>query len=315
MDEAKIRKYLDVIRRAANLIEMEMKTAPEELLNEIGEAPQSPSEPVVEPVNEAAKAAREKHVKDLMSIDCWPEAVPEQLVAEKTKEDQINRANMVLDWTIERPIEGLDFLDFGCGEGWVTKEVLNRGAKTSTGYDICENENWKEINEVKFTTEFSDLNQGGYDVILLYDVLDHCKDVVGVMQSVKSLLKYNGGVVYVRCHPWTSKHAIHSYKQGLNKAFVHLFLTWEEIKGLLGEGQEPMFTRQEIDPLKAYRWWFHEFNIVKEKCIKNREISDFFLVEEFKNLVIDQQQVPPERVDGFFEDMKIEFVDFLLEKQ
>jgi len=322
MNEDNVRKYLEVIKRATQLIERELTTpgTPEQLMGEIN-MPAPPAPPVQnivspeepKPLNKEEFEARQKHIQDLMAIDCWPEAVPDYLVNDETKENQINRANMVLDWLIDRPIEGKDFLDFGCGDGWITKQALNRGVETSTGYDIKESPNWANIEGVTFTTDLGSLSNDGYDVIMLYDVLDHCEDPVGVMQTVKGLLKFNGGVVYVRCHPWTSKHATHAYKQGLNKAFIHLFLTWEEIDELLGD-QEPMFTRKEISPTDAYHWWFHEFNIVKERFVKGEPVSNFFLVESFKDLVIQQQQLPQERIASFFKDMEIDFIDYILEK-
>jgi len=321
MNEANVRKYLEVIKRATQLIERELTepSSPEQLMNEINmpqithvqsqtqDSSESPK------INSKALAARQEHVKSLMEIDCWPVAVPDHLVNSATKEDQINRANMVWDMFSDRPIEKMDFLDFGCGEGWITKQALSRGASTATGYDIEENPNWANIEGVNFTTDLSELSENTYDVIMLFDVLDHCEDPVGVMQKVKSLLKLSGGSVYVRCHPWTSKHATHAYKQGLNKAFIHLFLNWDEIDFFLGEDQKPMFTRKEINPVEAYRWWFHEFNIAKERFVKGEPLSDFFLVESFKKLVIDEQKIPSDRVEGFFKDMEIDFVDFVLE--
>jgi hypothetical protein len=97
-------------------------------------------------------------------------------------------------------------------------------------------------------------------------------------------------------------------KQGLNKAFIHLFLSWEELADM---GYDQMFTRPEIDPIRAYHYWLHQFKIVKE-TFQRTPLSDFFLVPAFKDLVFDQQQVPPDRRAGFLKDMEIEFVDYIL---
>lgn len=317
MNEANIRKYLEVIKRAVQLIENELNTGglgPEALMQIVGQTLPI-TQQTLSPPSEEAVLARKKHVSDLMSISVWPEAV-EGYLAEtaNNRENQINRANAVLDMMLDRSIEGMNFLDFGCGDGWIARQALTRGAATATGFDIKENPNWANIDKVEFTADFSKLKPSYYDVVMLYDVLDHCEDAVGVMQQIKSLLKFGGSVIYVRCHPWTSRHATHVYKQGINKAYIHLFLTWDEIAELLPEGETPMFTRNEKNAIDAYRWWFHEFKTIKERVTKDVPLSQFFLVPSFKELVIQEQQLSPERVEGFFNDMEIQFVDFVLEK-
>lgn len=321
MNDANIRRYLEVIKRACSLIEQELNASggtPESLMQTLtGSTPVTnianiPT-PTPPPTNKMV-IARKKHVSDLMSIDCWPEAVENYLVASNNRENQINRANAVLDSMLDRSVENLDFLDFGCGDGWIARQAFTRGVNSVTGYDIKESLNWENIDKVKFTANFNDLKQGHYDVIMLYDVLDHCEDAVGVMNQIKGLLKFGKSVVYVRCHPWTSRHATHVYKQGLNKAYVHLFLTWDEITELLAEGEKPMFTRNEKNPLEAYRWWFHEFKTIKERLIKDEPLSQFFLVPSFRELIIQEQKLSPDRIEGFFRDMEVQFVDYILEK-
>ena len=108
-------------------------------------------------------------------------------------------------------------------------------------------------------------------------------------------------------------NAKHAYKQGINKAFIHLFLTWDAISELLGE-EDPIFTRVEKNPIEAYRWWFQGFNIIKEREVGREPISKFFLVESFKELVVVEQQLKEEDVEKFFSDMEIQFVDYILEK-
>jgi len=315
MNEENVKRYLHVIQRSVQLIEQELGVE-SGAIEPAQEAPPLAEQVVEKAVDPALSPeqieARKQHIEDLMSIDCWPPAIEDYLVADVTKEDQINRANCVLDWMIDRPVEGLDFLDFGTGDGWIARQALTRGVNSSTGYDVEESPNWATIDEVKFTTNAEELGAGSYDVIMLYDVLDHCQDPVGVMQQVKGLLKF-GGVVFIRCHPWTSKHATHAYKQGLNKAYVHLFMTWDEMNVVLGE-EKPMFTRVEKNPLEAYRWWFHEFNIVKERIVKGEPISQFFLVESFKELIAQEQELNEDQIKDFFKDMEMDFVDYILEK-
>jgi hypothetical protein len=69
-------------------------------------------------------------------------------------------------------------------------------------------------------------------IVFLYDVLDHAIDAEQAYIKEAHRCLAPNGTVYVRCHPWTSKHATHLYKQGINKAYFHLFLTWDEIRGV-----------------------------------------------------------------------------------
>jgi SAM-dependent methyltransferase len=209
---------------------------------------------------------------------------------------------------LDKKIEDLNFLDFGCGDGWIAQEALKRGATTSVGYDIKTSKNWSQIKKVKFTQNISELSSSFFDVIMLYDVLDHCVDPVKLMSQVKNLLKKDG-VVYVRCHPWVSKHATHMYKQGINKAYFHLFLNYNEIKNLIS--QEPTFTRTEKEPIQAYHWWFNDFEIKKERFVKE-PVSDFFFVDSFKQLLADEQQIPLDQIDDFLKKLEIQFVDYTL---
>lgn len=292
MDEKELRKYLNVIKRAVSLIEnmLEEKSKSESIVqpivevSEIDYAKKKEEELKLQEeeirILEEQRVARKKHINDLMAIDCWPESVPSFLVNKEVSEkDQINRANAVLDMTLDRSIENLSFLDFGCGDGWIAQEAMNRGASESYGYDITKSNNWDNLKNAIFTNDYSNLKKNNFDVIMLYDVLDHCHDPIELMRQVRECLKKDG-VVYARCHPWTSKHASHLYKNGINKSYVHLFLNYNEIYDLIENA--PIFTRIEKSPLEAYHHWFSNFNIAKERFIKE-SVSEFFLFHLLKN--------------------------------
>jgi len=306
MDVQAAKKYVAVIERALVLL----KAAVEDGKTPDVDIPVEP-QPVVAPaISHEQLAARNKHIQALMEIDCWPLAVPaHHMNSNMSDEDQINRANAVLDMTLMKSVEGKHFLDFGCGDGWIAREAIKRGAATSTGYDLQTFPTWPnpKMKGVGFVTDFSVLTKEKFDVIFLYDVLDHTTDPIGVMNQVKMLLNTDG-VVYVRCHPWSSKHASHLYKKGLNKAYIHLFLTWDELAKL---GYEPMFTRTEKKPLEAYRWWFNNFKIERERPIREA-VSDFFYVPSFMDLVTVEQQLAPDVRESFFKNMDIQFVDYVL---
>jgi 2-polyprenyl-3-methyl-5-hydroxy-6-metoxy-1,4-benzoquinol methylase len=320
--KAEIRKYINVIRRAASLIEAELDRDDGTLEELAGVAPavvpQAPVtqtvvaaiQPIVTPaINEPDPthlAARAKHIQDLLGIDCWPEAVPENLVKPPTDTDQKKRSNSIMDSILDKSLDGLNFLDFGCGDGFMSQEAKRRGANVVVGYDIMLSEKWKNIPEVHFTTSSTEIEEDFFDVVFLYDVLDHAIDAEEVMSMIGKAVKKTG-TIYVRCHPWTSRHATHLFKQGLNKAYMHLFLSWDEIHDITK--QKPMFTRHEKNPIEAYRWWFKNFKIVKERKMAET-VSDFFKHPDFKTLLANEQNLLD--VDEFLKLMEIQFVDFKL---
>lgn len=317
----KIRAYLNVIKRAVGIIEGMLDNNDNGLLEELSSIKSIKADPILpklerkkEPIPDGPtpeeiqqwKESRKKHIDSLMNIDCWISAVPPQFNVVPTEKDNILRANAVLDMMMDKSLAGMYFLDFGCGEGWTAKQALSRGVIESVGYDIVGNENWSKIEKVRFETDFSKLPSQYFDIVFLYDVLDHCLDPLEVMGQIKRVLKPNGSV-HVRCHPWTSIHGTHLYKQGINKAYFHLFLKYEEIKELINT--EPMFTREEKNPLVAYHWWLSSFKIKKENIVRN-PVNEFFHVQSFKELLANEQKI--ENIDEFLKIMEISFVDFIL---
>ncbi len=318
-NEKKIRQYLSVIDRASAFIKsildndndddglMEQLMTTEENWEEIPkpEVEHTPKEP--EPVQRSP--VRKSHVKELMAIDCWPEAVKPS-IAEKTPtdEDQIKRANSVLDTMLTASVEGKTFLDFGCGEGWIAQQAIKRGVSESVGYDISPCIGWDKREGATFTTNIEHIRDKKFDFVMLYDVLDHAHDPMDIMANIRKSLSPEGRV-YVRCHPWTSLHASHLFKKGINKAFIHLFLHWDELKEFIDE--DPMFTRPEKSPIEAYHWWFNDFKIDKERMI-TETVSEFFHVPSFKELLANEQGIPTDQIDGFLKLMEIQFVDYAL---
>ena len=323
MNNQQIKKYISVIRRACDLLEQQIEEsvsqAFDEVIKDIPETSQAPTlastpEPLDGPTEEEKKQhlmARIKHIDALMGIDCWPTAIQQfQVDALPTEADHVNRANAILDSTLGTSVEGATFLDYGCGDGYLASQMALRGVVSTTGYDIIPSEVWQKLGneKVNYTCDVNSLPPKGYDLIFLYDVLDHASDPIGVLSHVKYLAA-PGATIYVRCHPWTSKHASHLPKFGNNRAYIHLFLTYEE---LVERGFKPLFTRIEKNPMEAYRWWMKDFRIVKEQPIYDG-INGFFEVPAFKELLASEQQLKPEEVDAFLERMTLQFVDFVLE--
>ena len=161
----------------------------------------------------------------LILSDNWPTAVAASRIV-TTAEEQRVRAAAIVNHTIHESLTNLRFLDFGCGIGHAVGAARARGAM-ARGYDP------KLLNTTEHTTTSNKshiIKLGPYDVILMYDVIDHIAP--NMLESSLLYLKANMHTktrAYIRVHPFTSRHGGHSYTTH-NKAYIHLFLTPEEMK-------------------------------------------------------------------------------------
>src|SRR5207249_2471927 len=153
-------------------------------------------------------------------------------------QDKEDRAEGILDLIIDVHLENLKFLDFGCGEGHVVNRCRTQKPRMAVGFDIKKIERWEKWNKtsnVYFTDDWDEAKRlGPYNIILMYDVIDHMlmseQELIDRLKEVKESLAVNGRV-YLRAHPWCSRHGTHLYYK-LNKAFAHLVFTDEELKSL-----------------------------------------------------------------------------------
>ena len=251
-------------------------------------------------------------LKKLVLSDEWPEAVPADLICdEKSEVDKTNRAQGVVEVLISEPVDGKRCLDFGTGEGHVTREIANHGAAYAMGYDIVNNF-MKQGPRMQFTTEWKSVqDHGPYDVVLISDVLDHLVDLdpVEALKRVKSVLNENGKV-YLRRHNYMSRHGTHLYRQ-LNKAFLHLVFNETEMTELI-ENPEPLPTYRYYFPIKTYTDQINQSGLV----IK----SDFRTTTPVEG-IFERREI----LDRIFENtpykhfpkiqMEVDFVDYVLEHQ
>lgn len=218
-------------------------------------------------------------LKKLLESSDWPEAVFEvQIADDNLEKDKEERAEGISD--ILLPIlDNKKFLDFGCGEGHVAK-YNSKFASLSVGYDIKNTKSpfvWEELNDhMLLTTDFKKVEeQGPYDAILIYDVLDHVENetMEQVLDKAKSVLTPEG-TIYLRCHPWSGRHGGHAYKK-LNKAFVHLVFTEEELSklGIVVESNQKV-----TFPIKTYDTAIANVGLLKqsEAELDTQEVEDFF---------------------------------------
>jgi len=211
---------------------------------------------------------------DLLQSKDWPLAAPNFLICNDDEKDKTERAEGILNYIGEN-FANKKFCDFGCGEGHVAKEV-GKTSLVSVGYDIVKEGvlPWETTQEgYTLTNNLDKVKENGpYDYILLYDVLDHSKEPLEVLQQVKSLSNENTKII-VRCHSWMSRHATHFYRK-INKAWIHLIFTEEELKLM---GLEMPFTQKYFFPIGQHESWFKAANmtVVSSDIIKS-EVEPFF---------------------------------------
>lgn len=258
-------------------------------------------------------------IKQLLNSEEWPEAVFDfQIVDENLEDEKMDRAESIIDILVTEDLKDKKFLDFGCGEGHMAK-YASKEAKLSIGYDLLRSEkskfNW-EVLEDNFllTTDFEKAKQyGPYDIILIYDVLDHCEDLMeSVLEKAKSLLTPEGKI-YLRCHPWSGRHGGHLYRK-INKAFVHLILRDDELKDL--DIQIDNFNNKTIYPLSTYGKVIENAGLkIKESEIERQDVESFFqetpLVKKRIMDLFEIENWSNEDKPGF--QLSLCFVDYVLE--
>lgn len=298
------------------------------LIDQLKSLKEALNEPLNEPLVQSQAVGVEdfssfEQLKKALQSDKWPEAVNPNLICDPNSDtDKIERARGIVELMVEDNLEGMRFLDYGCGEGQTIKAALENQAKTAVGYDIVNHPNWNKLKEdnsnffeSKQAILSSDLteikNAGPYDIILLFDVLDHLQDVepIDVMKTIHDLLD-NNGKVYIRCHPSTSRHATHLYHE-LNKAYVHLVLSESELKEIIPETKFAIPNIGITRPIAAYNSWFEKSGF---KILNKRDITE--KVEPFFQIPKIAERVMKTTKFGNFPDfqLSLQFVDYSLQK-
>ena len=219
-------------------------------------------------------------LKALLDSEEWPQAVfAVQMADENSEADKQERAEGICD-IILPPLSGKRFLDFGCGEGHVAS-CMSRESFLSVGYEperpSGSKFKWEEEDsKLLLTSDFERVrSMGPYDAVLLYDVLDHVRGDTpsGVLSKVSEVLSADGRV-YMRCHPWCGRHGGHAYRK-INKAFVHLVLTEEEL-GSMGVAME--YNNKVLKPLQDYSEAIKSSGLeqASEPEIDSQEVERFF---------------------------------------
>lgn len=212
--------------------------------------------------------------------DTWPEAVESEGIADGSVEQRRERAQSVVEIMFSDDLNGKRVLDYGCGDGFVMMVLaVDHKIEYGVGFDSVV-PNMTDVpgyppTNMLLTDDINLVHENGpYDYVLLYDVLDHLTgiDPVDVLKTVKTVLKPEGNIL-VRVHPWCSRHGPHFFRQ-LNKAFIHLVFTDDELesKGVKGENINKI-----IHPLTTYRGWFASASLtVVQETPTNDFVEDYF---------------------------------------
>jgi SAM-dependent methyltransferase len=196
----------------------------------------------------ALPEADERSLHNILDTGRWPPAAREEEIV-TTEADRAARGRNIIRAFVDGPVAGRRVLDFGCGDGHVARAAAEMGAAVSVGYDLVAGK-WDGTGATAFSTDMDAVRTAGpYDIVFLYDVLDHAEDPVNVLVAAADLLSPEG-VIYARLHPWCSRHGGHLFRAA-NKAYLHLFLSPEA--GRLLTPDYP--TQKVVLPLKTYRGW------------------------------------------------------------
>jgi 2-polyprenyl-3-methyl-5-hydroxy-6-metoxy-1,4-benzoquinol methylase len=237
----------------------------------------------------------------------WPVAIDPSLICDNEEKIKF-RANGIIDLLIGERLNGKKFLDFGCGEGHTLEAARNREADLAFGFDV-------DGSKFKFDQkDFSDnfelvKTKAPFDVILLHDVLDHAVvlDPVQILMQAASVLSDNGRI-YVRNHPWCSRHGSHLYLYK-NLAFLHL--VFDEIELVRCEGLQLEPNIKVTNPIETYRSWFGKANLeVKSEFIIRSEVEEFFTKTAPISERIQKHWMDPATAKS---NMEIDFIEYILE--
>lgn len=247
--------------------------------------------------------------------DKWPEAVNKYLICDQNNpEEKLIRGRGILEFTVGGEIKGTKFLDFGCGEGYSTQVAAQKEALISVGYDVKESPNWHTVqsDNLLFTQDWSKVVENGpYDTILCFDVIDHSyEEPKLLLDKMKSVLSENGKL-YLRTHPWTSRHANHFYHT-LNKAYIHLVFTPEELKFINPEWNATSqfeFNIGITKPVITYKNLVENAKFTIEHVREMKEEVEQF----FTTPVIAKRIQTMTKMNSFPEfQMSLQFIDYVL---
>ncbi len=250
-------------------------------------------------------------LKQSIMDSLWPLSIDGGMVVESEPQKQ-HRAESIVQFVITDYLKDLKFLDFGCGEGHVPFAAAKQEPTLSVGYDRVENgwDRFEQTDTTYLTTDWDKImSDGPYDVVLLFDVLDHAEgeNPIEILGKVRRVLSPDGKV-YVKCHPWCSRHGSHLYESGVNKAFAHLIFDDVELTRIFGKAGK--LTLPVTHPIHTYHDWFADAEWeIDSEFISTTKVEKFFCKKELLDRIAKHY---PQEEDIFEKYISIDFVDYVL---
>lgn len=285
-----------------------------------------------------AKSVSANELADAPDIfnDSWPEAVNDSLIVDKNDASSRSfRAIQILNMISKAGVEiknASKVLDYGCGDGTVAFQNHLGRTGVTVAYDRKDPSVISSDSRLILTSQYNDVTANSpYDVIILYDVLDHLEgvDPVEFLKSVGSLLAKNGRI-FMRLHPWTARHGAHLYEYELdrsntalmhlprkrypaNKAYVHLALTTDEMVKLSINPDKIAGPNLKVNrPLAFYSSLIEKSGLIVEKCKKHNTIVEPFFSGEVLDRMINVTWGGKIDHDTALKIMSLQFIDYVL---
>jgi len=226
------------------------------------------------------------NIDKLILSDLWPNEVPPAMIVKNDRQVAVRAKSIAHSHSLPTMC-GKKFLDFGCGNGSVVIEAFKMGL-LAYGYDMTKQ--WPDDIAIQDDITIQDnagtfnvstdidyiITNGPYDIISVYDVVDHImthEEAVNAMSSIRKCSTPNT-IIKVRCHPWTSRHGGHLYET-INKAYAHILLSEEEY-----EKHTTVKVRKITRPLAEYGKIFEKAGLGVMRCDKSQIPMDNIFLSE-----------------------------------
>jgi len=142
---------------------------------------------------------------------------------------------------------GKKLLDVGAGQGHFMKEAIERGWDVvGTELSVEARESAKKLFKINLKESFEEYGPETFDVITLWDVLEHVSDTKGILAEVSKLLKKDGILIIetvnidsvdflVQKEKWHLWHVDHNYYFSMKslRSFLEQF-NYNQIQFLTG---------------------------------------------------------------------------------
>lgn len=218
----------------------------------------------------------------------WPKAI--ELPPGMPYDKYVVYKDSLLISELNVDLKGKRILDFGCGDGRLTGQLLNYDPELVVAHDI------KAITSLADNIRFyQDLNQildeyrfNKFDIIIMNDVFDHLIPTSDYERELyvetlhdfymRRLSNIVDGEIILRCHPWFSKTGGHLQRK-MNMAYIHLVLNKLDYD-MANMANEEVSVHKLLYPIEYYRNCFNRSGMkIKEETIKSVELNDFIMTD------------------------------------